>query len=89
MGRYSFRSTVEESSSFNVFFLKKHGYFCGYKVGAISWSRHGVKTGSISIIVNTDVDNPNINLIYSITDRFSDDKTDYDCYFIYELICGK
>ena len=50
MGRYYWdkKDTVEESRSVSISFLRKHGYFCGYRGGKIFWTNSmGEETGSI------------------------------------------
>jgi len=39
MGRYPYsdRKTVEECKDIDVFWLKRHDYFCGFKRGGIEW----------------------------------------------------
>lgn len=50
----------------NISFLKKHGYLKPnqWQSGTITWSSNGNKTGSISIQVNTQSEQPYIELDY-------------------------
>jgi hypothetical protein len=93
MGRFSYsdRRTVEECKSITVKFLNKHGYFDDdVRWGGMSWTRNGEKTGSIAFVVSTLNDDEYIRFQYTVTDRFSGEKTNLDykvrldstpCYF--------
>lgn len=84
MGRYSWtnRVTVERCMNVDVFWLRKHGYFCGFKRGRIVWKNAlGVETDSIDIevLVNREiVGEEYIRFIYSCTKRFTDEKEHFD-----------
>ncbi len=82
MGRYYWdkKDTVEDCRSVSISFLKKHGYFhCyGYRSGRIFWTNSfGEETGSIGIAVDV-TDGPYVKFNYTVTDRSSGEKTDYD-----------
>ena len=56
MSRYYWnkKDTVEESRSVSIAFLGKHGYLCGWRSGAITWTnRWGEQTASIGVTVCT------------------------------------
>ena len=95
MGRYYWdkKDTVEDCRSVSIAFLNKHGYFRYYssKSGRIFWTNSfGEETGSIGINV-TIMDGQNfVRFYYTVTDRNTGEKTDYDykvsltttpCYF--------
>jgi hypothetical protein len=78
MGRYYYdkKDTVEDSLVLDVFWLKKYGYFCGYKSGGIKWTSGWGRENNISFTVDTMNEHPNIELVYTITDRDTEQKTD-------------
>jgi hypothetical protein len=79
MGRYyySHKEEADGLHQVNTAFLRKHGYFnSGWRSGTINWSRNGEKTGSISIQSFIGDPDPHIKLIYTQTNRFTDEKTD-------------
>jgi len=83
MGRYYWdkKDTVEESRSVSITFLKKHGYFsepCSMS-GTLRWENcYGEETGSISIFVSTMYEDNYVRFYYTVTDRSTGEKTDYD-----------
>jgi hypothetical protein len=83
MGRYywSKKDTVEDSRSVSISFLKKHGYFsepCSMS-GTLSWKNcFGEETGSISVFVSTMYEDSYVRFYYTVTDRSTGEKTDYD-----------
>ena len=83
MGRYYWdkKDTVEESRSVSISFLKKHGYFsepCSMS-GTLSWKNClGEETGSISVFVSTMYEESYVRFYYTVTNRSSGEKTDYD-----------
>lgn len=93
MGRWSYsdRLTTDECKSITVKFLNEHHYFDGGdRWGNIRWSRCGVQTGNINIVVSTDEGDEFIRLIYTQTDNYTGEKTELDykirlvstpCYF--------
>jgi len=93
MGRY-YSSKKEESDclkNISASFLNKYGYFKdGWRSGTINWSRHGEKTGNISVQSSINEEDQYIRLYYTQTDRQTEEKTDFDykipltttpCYF--------
>jgi hypothetical protein len=81
MGRYSWdkKDTVEDCRSVSISFLRKHGYFCGYRTGGIAWKNcYGEETSSIGITVSTSDGGGVARFYYTVTDRSSGEKTDYD-----------
>ena len=84
MGRdpWSNRKTVEECKSLDIFWLKRHGYLCGFAGGIISWKNaFGEVTSSISIQVFVDNSDPGgnyIRMFYTQTDGFTGEKTELD-----------
>ncbi|MFX0200977.1 MAG: hypothetical protein ACFFCW_33070 [Candidatus Hodarchaeota archaeon] len=83
MGRYYWdkKYTVEDCRSVRISFLKKHGYFsepCCIS-GTIFWKNcFDEKTGSIGITVSTLDSIGYVRFNYTITDRNTGEKTDYD-----------
>jgi hypothetical protein len=80
MGRYYFdaKTTVEQAKQLNIFKLKEFGLLNGYAATTLTWTWHlsGSKN-SIGIIVDVR-DNPYVKVNYTVTDRHTDEKTDYD-----------
>ena len=84
MGRYYWdkKDTVEDCRSVSISFLKKHGYFsepCSMS-GTILWKNSfGEETGSIGITVSTlDDIGYFVRFYYTVTDRNTGEKTNYD-----------
>jgi len=79
MGRYYWdkKGTVEEATRLSIFKLKEFGLLRGYAATTLTWTRKlsGHKS-SIGIIVDTENLYAKVN--YTITDRNTDEKTDYD-----------
>jgi len=63
---HTFPTLLDVVKTVSISFLTKHRYLKPYqwKNGIINWSRSGNKTGSISIRVNTQPENPYIELDY-------------------------
>ena len=83
MGRYYWdkKDTVEDCRSVSISFLRKHGYFsepCSMS-GSIVWKNgFGEITGSIGITVST-LDNVDyVRFYYTVTERSSGEKAEYD-----------
>jgi len=80
MGRYywSKKDTVEDSTKLSIFKLKEFGLLGGCCSSTLTWTRSlsGHKS-SIGIVVDV-LDEPYVKLNYTITDRDSGEKTDYD-----------
>jgi len=80
MGRWpwSNRSTVEECLVLDSAWLKKRGYFCGYKSGRLEWKNSYEEVeSSIRIVVSAnqpDSFENYVQLIYTITDSFRGEK---------------
>lgn len=83
MGRYYWdkKDTVEDCRNVSISFLKRHGYFsepCSMS-GGISWKNcFGEETGSISIFVSTLYEDNYVRFYYTVTNRSSGEKTEYD-----------
>ena len=81
MGRYygDKKSTVEDCRSVSISFLRKHDFFCGHRSDRIVWKNsYDEVTANIGISVST-ADNDNYaRFYYTITDRNSGEKTDYN-----------
>ena len=80
MGRYywSKKTTVEDSTKLSISKLKEFGLLEGCCNSTLTWTRSlsGHKS-SIGIVVDV-LDEPYVKLNYTITDRNSGQKTDYD-----------
>lgn len=63
---HTFPTLYDEVKTVSISFLTKHGYLKPnqWKSGAITWSRNGNKTGSISIRINTQSECPYLELDY-------------------------
>ncbi|MHC4462183.1 MAG: hypothetical protein ACYS30_12255 [Planctomycetota bacterium] len=81
MGRYYWdkKDTVEDCRSVSITFLRKHDYFCGHRYGRIVWKNcYDEEVASICVTVST-MDGENYaRFQYTVTDRHSKEKTDYD-----------
>jgi hypothetical protein len=80
MGRYYFdaKTTVEQATQLSIFKLKKFGLLGGYCASTLTWTRSlSGKKSSIGITVDIE-DEPYVKVNYTITDRCTDEKTDYD-----------
>jgi len=80
MGRrlYSDRLTTDECKSISVFSLRRDEYFAGIRSGMRSWSRAGVRTGSVYITVSTMRGDEHIHFRYTHTNGRTGEKTDLD-----------
>ena len=83
MGRYYWdkKDTVEDCKTVSISFLKKNGYLSEpcCKSGAIYWTNTmGERTGSIDIAVSTLDKVGYIRFKYTVTDRRTQEKRDYD-----------
>jgi hypothetical protein len=81
MGRWSYSYKIEADGlkKINTRFLKKHGYFEGWRSGTITWtSGYSENKSSISIQVSILEGHGYMRLIYTQTDRESDEKKDFD-----------
>jgi len=83
MGRYYFdkKDTVEDCRSMSISFLKMHDYLSenSCRPGGISWKNcYGEETSSIGIVVSTFEGEKYVRFYYTVTNRSSGEKTDYD-----------
>lgn len=83
MGRHYLdkKDTVEICPSVSITFLKKHGYLSPQccQSGRISWKNYYDEvTGSIGIMVSTFEGESFVRFYYTVTDRNTGEKTDYD-----------
>jgi len=81
MGRYYFdkKDTVEDCRSVRIAFLRKHDYFCGHRYGRIIWKNcYDEEVASISVNVSTMSGENYARFQYTVTDRSSGEKTEYD-----------
>jgi len=83
MGRYYWdkKDTVEDCRSVSISFLKKHDYLSenSSRSGGISWKNcYGEETSSIGIVVSTFEGEKYVRFYYTVTNRSSGEKTDYD-----------
>ncbi len=80
MGRYywSKKTTVEDSTELSISKLKEFGLLGGCCSTTLTWTRSpSGHRSSIGIVVDV-LDEPYVKLNYTITDRNSGEKTDYD-----------
>ncbi|MHC4269044.1 MAG: hypothetical protein ACYSTS_11320 [Planctomycetota bacterium] len=81
MGRkpYSNRKTVEECQSISTVFLNQRRLFNGgFNNTTLTWSIGGNQTGSMGMFVSMFKGEEHCRFNYTITDRFSGNKTDLD-----------
>ena len=81
MGSYHWdkKDTVEDCRSVSISFLRKHDYFCGLMSGGITWTNcYGEQTVSIGVTVSTLDGEYYARFQYTITERDSKEKTEYD-----------
>lgn len=80
MPRYFYwdkKDTVEDCTKLSIFKLKEFGLLRGYAATTLTWTRKlSGKKSSIGILVDTENLYAKVN--YTITDRNTDEKTDYD-----------
>ena len=79
MGRYYFnsKSTVEDSTQLSIFKLREFGLLVGYCSTTLTWTRRlSGRKSSIDIIVDTDDLYAKVN--YTVIDRNTGEKTNYD-----------
>lgn len=81
MGRHSGRGKdkADDCDDIDVFWLRRHGYFCGLKSGGIKWTNGWGRESSVSLTVNIMNAPKYIEFNYTGTDQSSGKKTDY-CY---------
>ena len=83
MGRYYWSKKTEADGlkKVSTSFLRKNGYLnLGWKTGTVTWSNRGEKMGNISIESYVR-DDPHLVFRYSITNRETEEKTNY-CYSV-------
>jgi hypothetical protein len=79
MGRYYWdkKDTVEESTELSIFKLKEFGLLTGYATTTLKWKWNlSGRKSSIGICVDTEELYAKVN--YTVTDRGTGEKTDYD-----------
>lgn len=79
MGRYYFdaKTTVEQATQLSIFKLKEFGLLGGLCSSTLTWTRRPSGTkNSIGILVNTEELYVRVN--YTITNRWTDEKSDYE-----------
>lgn len=69
--RNTFPTLYEEVKTISISFLIKQGYLKPnqWQKATVSWNRNGYNTGSISIIVNAQTENPYLELDYKVNDK--------------------
>ncbi|MCX5635444.1 MAG: hypothetical protein NTW55_06380 [Planctomycetota bacterium] len=80
MGRYywSKKDTVEDCTKLSIAKLKEFGLLTGFSSTALTWTyKLSGHKSSVGILVDV-MDEPYVKLNYTITDRNSGEKTDYD-----------
>ncbi len=82
MGRYywSKKDTVEDCKSISISLLRKYGYLCSNRSEQIYWTNSitGKETGSIGITVSITEAEKFVRFYYTVTDRHTGEKTDYN-----------
>jgi len=79
MGRYYFdaKTTVEQATQLSIFKLKEFGLLKGYSATTLTWTRR-LSGNKSSIGISVDTEDLYAKVNYTITDRNTDEKTDYD-----------
>lgn len=76
------KSEADYLLTIDVPWLRKHGYFDGYRSGGISWTRGGFigdeNKSSIGITASILDDDNYVRLIYAQTDRHTGEKRNFD-----------
>ena len=79
---WSNRRTVEECRCLSISKLREWDYLCGYRAGGIQWTNaSGEVTSTIGIAVSVSLEGygeNEVQLTYSMTDRTTGDKKDFD-----------
>lgn len=81
MGRWGYGGKIESDGlkKIETSFLKKHGYFCGWKSGTITWTNNWSENkNSVGIIVSTMNGDNHIRIHYTQTDNDTNEKKDFD-----------
>jgi hypothetical protein len=81
MGRWycDKKDTVEDCRTVSIAFLRKNGYFCGWRYGTIIWTNwYGERTASIGVTVCTRDGENYARFQYTHTLRSTDEKTECD-----------
>lgn len=67
---YTMPTLIDNLKTVSISFLSKHGYLKPNQrqSGTVNWSQNGSNTGSVSIIVNTQPENPYLELDYKCND---------------------
>jgi len=82
MPRYFYwdkKTTVEEATQLSIFKLKEFGLLRGCCASTLTWThRPSGHKNSIGITVDIEEAEPYVKVNYAVTDRNTDEKTDYD-----------
>lgn len=81
MGRWSYggKTEADDLKKIETSFLKKHGYFHGWRSGTITWTRGWDEhKSSVGIEVSTMNDENYLRIHYTQTDNYSGEKKDFD-----------
>jgi len=81
IGRYYWdkKDTVENCTSISTSFLRENGYFDGFRSGWIVWSNSsGEETASMIVTASTSDAKSHLRLSYTMTDRNTREKMDFD-----------
>ena len=81
MGRWSYggKTEADDVKKIETSFLKKHGYFCGWKSGTITWtSGWSENKSSVGIEVSVMNNENYLRIHYTQTDRDSGEKKAFD-----------
>jgi len=81
MGRWSYGGKTEADylKKIETSFLKKHGYFRGWRSGTITWTNgYSGNKSDVGIEVSTLNDDDYLRIHYTQTDNDTDEKKDFD-----------
>lgn len=75
------KNKTDDTKKISTSFLKKHGYFHGWRAGTITWTRSGrwgESESSVGIVISTLEGDNYLHITYTQTDRDTNEKRDFD-----------
>lgn len=75
------KSEADNVKKISTAFLKKHGYFKGWRSGTITWTNNGLwgeNKSSVGVEVSTSDGVSHLRITYTQTDRDTDKKKEFD-----------
>ena len=79
MGRYYYdkKTSADDCDDLDVFWLNRHGYFCGIKSGGIKWTNNWGREAGVGFTVDV-LYSSHIKFSYTHTDGQTRDKTEME-----------